>query len=376
MTPFTIGNREIGPGKPCFVVAEISGNHHGKYEEAEELVGAAKEAGADAVKLQTYTPDTITLNSQKEWFVVKGQDRPASWQNQILYALYQEAHTPWDWQPRLKKLADELGILLFSSPFDESAVDFLENMGVPCFKVASYEAIHIPLLQKIASTKKPVIMSIGFASLKEVDLAVKTLKQGGTRQLAILHCATSYAKTPKVETMNLATIADIAERFGLPAGFSDNNAGIVAPVLAVVAGGAAVLEKHFILDRSLQGPDARFSLEPKELKHMVQLIRRAEAGEKHAVLGELGIENVQQAMGKVHYGPANIQEEENKAFRPGVWTRAAIKKGELLSKENIRVARPAGPQGTLMPKDFALALGKRATKDLDCATSLSWELVG
>ncbi|MBU1014880.1 pseudaminic acid synthase [Patescibacteria group bacterium] len=374
-TSFKIGGRGVGRGNPCFVIAELSGNHHQRYEEAVELVRAAVAAGADAVKLQTYTPDTITLNSDKEWFVVGSEgDRPESWQNRTLYDLYQTDHTPWEWQPKLKKFADELGIVLFSSAFDETAVDFLESMGVLCYKIASYEAVHIPLLKKVAGTGKPVVMSIGFASFEEAELAARTLQENGTKDLAVLHCVTSYSDTPKVADMNLRTIRDVAERFGVVSGFSDNNAGITVPVAAAVAGGAKVVEKHLILDRSLGGADARFSIEPAEFKRMVELIRRAEAGEKEVVLKEIGVEDAELAMGKVHYGPANSQEEENKVFRPGVWAKMDIRKGEAFTRENIRVARPTGP-GEIMPKDFEALLGKRASQDIAFATPLSWELV-
>lgn len=369
-----IGERKIGEGNPCFIIAELSGNHHQKYEEAVELIKQAKAAGADAVKLQTYTPDTITLKARNQWFLVGGKDQPEEWKGKSLWDLYQTAYTPWEWQPKLKKVADELGIILFSSPFDETAVDFLEKMDVPCYKVASYEAVHIPLLKKIASKGKPVIMSIGYASLEEADFAVRTLREGKVEDLAVLHCVTSYAVKPAIETMNLKTIADIRERFGVVSGFSDNNAGIEIPVASVVAGGASIIEKHFILDRSLGGPDARFSIEPDEFKRMVELIRRVEAGKKQEVLQELGIENIDAAMGQVFYGPASPQEKENIIFRPGVWANADIKKGEVLTKENIRVARPAGG-AEVMPKDFEKLLGKRASQDISFATPFSWDLV-
>ncbi|MDP2641222.1 MAG: N-acetylneuraminate synthase family protein [Candidatus Yanofskybacteria bacterium] len=371
-----IQNREIGTGHPCFVIAELSGNHHQRYEEAVELIKQAKEVGADAVKLQTYTPETITLNSDREWFVVSSKgDQPDSWKNRTLHDLYATACTPWEWQPKLKRLADELGIILFSSPFDETAVDFLEAMEVPCYKVASYEAVHIPLLRKVASKGKPVIISIGYASLREAEFAVQTLRQGGAGELAVLHCVTSYADTPRVEHMNLRTIQDIAERFSVITGFSDNNGGIEAPVAAVVAGGAKVLEKHFILDRSSGGPDERFSLEPAEFKRMIELIKSAEAGDGDAVLREVGVKDAERAMGAIHYGPASPQERDNIRFRPGVWAKVDIGKGETLTRENIRVARPAGPAGSLMPKDFEKLLGMTAKEDIAFATPLSWNLI-
>jgi len=364
-----IQNRIIGAGQPAFIIAELSGNHHQSYEEAVELVKAAKEAGADAVKLQTYTPDTITLNSAKKPFIVGGKDQPDSWKGNSLYELYQTAYTPWDWQPKLKKLADELGIILFSSPFDDTAVDFLEReVEVPAFKVASYEAVHIPLLKKIAKTGNPVIMSIGFASSEEVSLAVQTLRENGASEIAILHCVTGYADVPNVDAMNLATIADIRERYGVEAGFSDNNGGVEMPVAAVVEGGASLIEKHLILDRQSGGPDARFSVDPAQLKRIAQLIRRAEAGEREAVLHEIGVEQVERAMGKVHYGPASLQEEENKVFRPDtVWAKTDMKKGEkFVLGGNIRVARPT-VYGSIRAKDFESLAGKRVARDIEFA---------
>lgn len=366
----------VGEGQPCFIVAELSGNHHQKYEEAVELIKQAKKAGADAVKLQTYTPE-ITLNSRKKWFVVKAEgDRPEAWVDRSLWELYQTAYTPWEWQPKLKKLADELGIVLFSTPFFESAVDFLEKeVQPPCYKIGAYEAVHIPLLQKVAKTGKPAIISIGFASLEEVDEALRTLRSNGCQDIVALHCITTYSDKPSWEHANLRVITDVSQRFGVIGGFSDNNAGIEIPVVAAVAAGASVLEKHFILDRSLGGPDARFSLEPKEFKYMVELIRRGEKGEREAVLSELSIssEQVEKAMGQVHYGPASPAEEANKEFRPSIWVQKPVKKGELFTLENIRVARPGAG---LLPKHFDGVLGKRATRDIEEATPLTLDLVG
>lgn len=375
MRQISIAGRSIGAGAPAFIIAELSGNHHQKYEEAAELVRQAKAAGADAVKLQTYTPE-ITLNSRKEWFMVKAEgDRPGAWINKSLWELYQTAYTPWEWQPKLKKLADELGIILFSSPFFDSAVDFLEKeVNPPCYKIASYEAVHIPLIRRIAQTGKPVIMSIGFASAEEAELALQTLRENGCKEIAVLHCVTAYSDKPVWENTNLRTIKDIAERFGVVAGFSDNNAGIELPVLAIAVGGACAVEKHLILDRKLMGPDARFSLEPEEFKRMAELIRKAEQGERESALLELGIskEQAEKAMGQVHYGPASPAEEANKEFRPSIWVQKAVKKGELFTAENIRVARPGAG---LLPKHFSEVLGRRASKDIESATPLSWGLV-
>lgn len=350
----TVGKNIIGSGSPCFIVAEVSGNHRQKYEEAVAIIKAAADAGADAVKLQTYTPDTITIDSDKKWFFLGGEDTPELWKKTNLYGLYGTAYTPWEWQPKLKKIAEDLGLILFSTPFDETAVDFLEDMGVACHKVASYEATHIPLLKKIASTGKPVIMSVGFASLPEVEEAVATLRDNGTKELAVLHCVTAYSGHPDPAAMNLRTIADIAERFGVVAGFSDNNAGIEVPI-AAAAMGASIIEKHVTVRRADGGPDARFSLEPEELKEMVQTIRRME-----------------KARGKIHYGPVNETEERFRNMRRSIFVVKDIKKGEKFIPENIRVIRPAYG---LPPKFYESTLGKKASTDIERGTPLANELV-
>lgn len=350
----TIGGRVIGPEHPCFIIAEVSGNHRQKYDEAVEIIKAAAEAGVDAVKLQTYTPDTITIDSDKKWFYLQGKDTPELWKKTNLYGLYQTAYTPWEWQPKLKKVAEDLGIMLFSTPFDETAVDFLEKMEVPCYKVASYEATHIPLLKKIASTGKPVIISVGFASLPEVEEAVAALRENGTKELAVLHCVTAYSGDPDPAAMNLGTIADIAERFGVVAGFSDNNAGIEAPIMAAALG-ASIIEKHVTLRRDAGGPDARFSLEPEELKQMVQTIRHMEA-----------------TRGKVHYGPVTETEERFRNNRRSIFVVKDIKKGEKFTPKNIRVIRPAFG---LPPKFYESTLGKKASTDIERGTPLADDLI-
>lgn len=359
---------------PCFIVIDISSNHHQKYEEAEALVRAAKEAGADAVKLQTYRADTITFKSDKEYFVVRGKDRPDTWNGETLYDLYSKSYTPWEWQPRLKKMADEIGILLFSSPFDDSAVDFLEEkVGVDLYKVASYEAVHIPLLQKVASMKKPVIISIGFANEDEVKLALQTLKNDGASGVVALHCVTSYSDTPKLSEMNLATIDDIRTRFGVMAGFSDNNAGIVVPIIAAVVHKAVVIEKHLTLSRSLGGPDARFSLEPQELREMIMRIRNGEKeGIESALKGIGTLDDVALAKGKPTYGPNSPQEQENKMFRPSIWVKKSIKKGEAYTLQNICIARPFHG---LPPKLFYELIGKKANQDIEAVTPLTADLI-
>lgn len=351
---FMIKRRKIGAGEPTFIVAEISANHRQKYSEAVRLIKAAKAAGADAVKLQTYTPDTITLDSHKSWFLVKGERTPASWKKQSLYELYQKGYMPWQWQPKLKKIAENLGLTLFSTPFDESAVDYLEKMRVPCYKIASYEVTHAPLLKKIARTRKPVIMSVGFANAREISEAVSLLRANGTKKLALLHCVTSYAVQPKLEELNLSVIFDLRSRFNVVSGFSDNNAGIVAPVLAVAAG-ASIIEKHFVLKKQSKSPDAGFSLGPREFKEMVKQIRETE-----------------KARGKIFYGPVNVAERYNIRFRRSIFTTRDIKKGEKFTVRNLRVVRPAFG---LAPKHLDEVLGRRATKDIDKATPLRWNYI-
>ena len=358
-----IGNRKIGENHPVFVVAEISANHHQKYEEAVLLLKAAKEAGADAVKLQTYTPDTITLNSDKEWFRVGGENNPDDWQKKTLYQLYQTAYTPWEWQPKLKKLADELGIPLFSSPFDETAVDFLRRMDVPCYKIASYEVNDFLLLRKVAQTGKPVIISLGYASMEDADFAIRTLRENGAEDIAALHCVTGYETEPDMTNMNLATIKDITDRFSVVGGFSDNNAGIEAPLIAASAG-ASIIEKHLILSRSVGGPDARFSIEPAEFKLLVEKLKKGDYTTDEAVMSS--------ALGRVNYGPASATEEHNKCFRRSLFISKDIKKGERFTPENIRSVRPAFGLHT---KHFDEIMGRTAAADIEFGTPLSWDLI-
>lgn len=361
-----LGNKKIGQGHPVFIIAELSGNHLQDYSRAEKLVRAAAVAGADAVKLQTYTPDTMTIDSDKEWFFVGGKDNPKDWQGQTLYELYKKAMTPWEWHPKLMKLATDLGLVFFSTPFDASAVDFLETLNVPCYKIASYEVTDIPLLKTVASTKKTVIVSVGFATLDEIEEAVKTLRENGTTDLALLHCLTSYGSDSDIVNAYLANIKDLQGRFNVVSGFSDNNAGIQLPVKAVKVG-ALIIEKHLTLSRADGGPDAQFSLEPAEFKEMVRRIR---AGTSPTLLfakeGERGSSN------RVHYGPANEKEEYNKRFRRSIFAVKDIKKGEKLTAENIRVIRPAFG---LQPKLYESILGKTATKDIKRETPLKWEMV-
>jgi len=345
---FAIADRMIGEQHPCYIIAELSGNHNREFERAARLIREAKKAGADAVKLQTYTADTLTIDSDRDFFLIKG----TAWDGKNLYALYQEAHTPWEWQPRLQEIADQEGITLFSTPFDVSAVDFLEGMGVPAYKVASFEIVDLPLLERIGRTGKPVILSTGMATLAEIDEAVRTLRDAGAGGVALLKCASAYPAPP--EAMNLSTIPYLAKAFGVPAGLSDHTLGIAAPV-AAVALGACVIEKHLTLSRSDGGPDSGFSLEPAEFAAMVRAVREAEA-----------------ALGEVRFGPAE-HEEPSRVFRRSLFVVKEVKAGERFTKDNVRSIRPGHG---LAPKHLEAVLGRRATRDIDPGTPLSWDLVG
>jgi len=345
---FKIGKREVGEAQPVFVVAEISGNHNQNFKRAKELVKSACQCGADAVKLQTYTPDTLTIDSSKKWFRVKVN---SAWKGKTLYELYKEAYTPWEWQPKLKKIANSYGIPLFSTPFDETSVDFLEKMGVPAYKIASFEIVDIELLKKVAQTKKPVIISRGMSSLPELKLAVSTLRKYGTPSIAILHCVSSYPAKP--EEMNLATISDIKKRFGVITGLSDHSLSPLVPVVAVALG-ASIIEKHFTLSRADGGSDAAFSLEPEEFKELVKSVRETE-----------------KVIGRVRYG-AGKKESENIVFRRSLFVVKDIKKGEKFTHENIRCIRPGYG---LQPRFLSKALGRKAKKDIKRDTPLNWSLI-
>ena len=253
-----------------YVVAEVSANHNQDFDQAVRIIHAAKAAGADAVKLQTYTPDTITIRSDREYFKIGGG---TLWDGRTLHDLYGDAYTPWEWQPKLKQIADDLGLDLFSSPFDATAVDFLEKMNVAAYKLASFELVDLPLIQKMARTGKPLIISTGMATIEEIEEAMKTARQAGASQIALLKCTSAYPAVP--DEMNLRTIPELARRFEVPIGLSDHTMGITVPVTAVALG-ACVVEKHITLSRSLQGPDSAFSLEPEEFKAMVEAVRIAE----------------------------------------------------------------------------------------------------
>jgi pseudaminic acid synthase len=343
-----VHNRLVGPTHPAYVIAELSANHNQDFAQAVRIIEAAKEAGADAVKLQTYTPDTITIQSQQECFRVGGG---TLWDGRTLYELYGEAYTPWDWQPKLKKVANDLGMDLFSSAFDDTAVDFLENMGVPAHKLASFELVDIPLLRKMARTGKPLIMSTGMASLEEIDEAVAAAREAGATQIALLKCTSAYPAPP--EEMNLKTIPEMARRFHVPVGLSDHTVGVAAPV-AAVALGASILEKHLTLSRSIPGPDSAFSLEPHEFKTMVHSVRVAE-----------------KALGEVHFGLSD-KEQSSRVFRRSLFVVNDMIKGEPFTAASVRSIRPAYGLHT---RHLSEVLGKKAARDIERGTPLSWDLV-
>jgi len=343
-----LGKRRIGQGQPVYLIAEISANHHQDFDQAVKLLQAAREAGADAVKLQTYTPDTMTIDCANAHF----QIGPGTiWAGRNLYELYREAYTPWEWHPRLKEIARDLGLDLFSTPFDESAVNFLEQMGVPAYKIASFELIDLPLLARVAQTKKPIILSTGMATLAEIDEAVRTLRQAGASHLALLKCTSAYPAPP--EEANLHTIPHLAATFGVPVGLSDHTLGIAVPV-AAVALGACIVEKHLTLSRSIPGPDSAFSLEPAEFRDMVQAVRLAE-----------------KSLGKISYEITPAQ-KDSLAFRRSLFVVKDVKRGEKFTQENVRSIRPGfGLHPRYLPEIF----GRSASQDIQRGTPLSWSLV-
>ena len=363
----TIQGRKIGHDYPCFIVAEISANHHQKYDEAIELVKAAARAGVDAVKLQTFTPDSLTIDSDKKWFRVNLSNGPEVWSGKTLYKLYEQAQTPWEWHSELKKLANDNRLILFSTPQDDESVDFLENLDVPAYKIASYELLHIPLLRKVTRTGKPIIVSVGFASLAEIEFAFKTLKDAGTKEIALLHCVTGYTNQPKAKEMNLATIEDLRKRFGVVSGFSYNDGGVDFPVAAAKLG-ASIIEIHVILNRDLGGLDARFSSEPAELAEMVRRIRAFEKnGDRSLNAAE------QKAVGVPHYGPDGKAEGEVRdTFRRSIFVVDDIKAGDVLTTENVRIIRPAYG---ISPIKWDAVLGKKVTNDLEKGTPLSLDYI-
>lgn len=339
-----IAGRSIGAGYPCYIIAELSANHGHSFERALEVVRAAKEAGADAVKLQTYTPDTLTIDCRRPEFMVR---QGSLWEGRNLHDLYAEAYTPWEWQPELKKVAESLGLHCFSTPFDDTAVDFLEGLNVPAHKIASFELVDTQLLKKVAATGKPVIMSTGMASFEEITEAVKTLRSAGCSQLALLKCTSAYPSPP--EEMNLRTIPDLAVSFNLPVGLSDHTLGVVVPVAAATVG-ACIIEKHLTMRRSDGGPDSSFSLEPDEFRSMVESVRTAE-----------------KALGSVSY-EVSPNEKSSWAFRRSLFVVEEMKAGEEFTRENVRSIRP----GYGLPvKELHSVLGRFAKSNISRGTPLS-----
>ena len=343
------GKRRIGQGEPVFVVAELSGNHNGDIGHALRIIDAAADAGADAIKLQTYTPDTITLDSDRPEFVVKSANR--AWRSKTLYQLYREAATPWAWHKKLFAHARKRGLVCFSSPFDTTAVDLLEKLGAPLYKVASFEVVDIPLLERIGRTRKPVIMSRGMATLAELSLAVKTLKKFGTKEIVLLQCVSSYPARPR--DMHLSNIPDLQKRFKVGAGLSDHTMSNDTAV-AAAALGAVVIEKHLTLRRKDGGTDASFSMEPKEFAALVASVRATTA-----------------AVGALSYKLSG-GERENLHFRKSLFAVKDIKKGERFTKNNIRSIRPGNG---MAPKFYHSVLGKRAARDIARATPLHKRLI-
>lgn len=347
MNYITINDRPIGPGHPAYIIAEMSANHNQDFDQAVDIIKAAKAAGADAVKLQTYTPDTLTIDCDNDYFRIAG----TLWEGRNLYALYGEAYTPWEWQPKLKAVADELGMDLFSTPFDATAVTLLEEMEVPAIKVASFETVDLPLLRRIGQTGKPVIMSTGMATLAEIDEAVSTLRDAGCTQLALLKCSSAYPSPPEV--MNLQTIPHLAQAFGVPAGLSDHTLGTTVPV-AAVALGACIIEKHFTTSREIPSADRAFSLEPDEFRAMVDAVRMTE-----------------KALGRVHYG-LNEKEEESRVFRRSLFVVENVAAGEEFTAENVRSIRPGHGLHT---RYLDAVIGRRASRNVQRGTPLHWDLV-
>jgi pseudaminic acid synthase len=332
----------------CFIIAELSANHGGDIEIAKETVRAAKRAGADAIKLQTYTADTITLNVKSDLFKI---NQGTAWDGQYLYDLYKSASLPWEWHKELYDLAKSEGLICFSSPFDKTAVDFLEDLNTPLYKVASFEITDIPLIEYIASKQKPIIISTGIATLEDIELAIAACKKMGNEDITILKCTSAYPAAP--EDANLLTIPDISERFGVKSGLSDHTMGTEAPVVAVALG-AKIIEKHFILDKKIGGADAHFSLDEQEFTEMVKAVRLTE-----------------KLMGKIDYEMTE-KKESSRTFSRSLFICKDVEKGEVITDENIKSVRP---NSGLHPKYFNKVVGKTFAKSVIKGTPLSFDII-
>lgn len=343
-----IANKTIGSGHPPFVIAEMSGNHNQSIERALEIVEAAAKSGAHAIKIQTYTPDTMTLDLNEREFHIS--DANSLWFGRSLYDLYGEAYTPWDWHKAIFDKAKSLGIIAFSTPFDATSVDFLESLDVPCYKIASFENTDIPLIRKVAATGKPMIISTGMATVAEIDETVREARAAGCKDLILLKCTSTYPASP--ENTNILTIPHMRELFGCEVGLSDHTMGIGVSV-ASVALGASVIEKHFTLNRADGGVDSTFSMEPAEMHQLVVETERA-----------------WQSLGGVNYG-ATLSEEKSKVFRRSLYVVKDMKAGETFNEDNVRAIRPGFG---LPPKHLDIVLGRKARVDLFMGTALSWDL--
>ena len=360
MSAFKIKNRMVGDGYPAYIIAEMSANHAGSMERAKEIIREAKRCGADCIKIQTYTPDTLTIDCHNKYFQVEN----GTWEGENLYSLYGKAYTPWEWQQELKEEADRVGIDFLSTPFDTTSVDFLEEIGLEFYKIASFEMIDLPLLRYIASKGKPIIMSTGMSTLEEIKESVEAIKACGNDQIALLKCSSAYPALP--EQMNLRTIVDLKERFDLPIGLSDHSMGHMSATTAVTLG-ANIIEKHFCLGREIENPDASFSMTPAEFKEMVDAVRQVEA-----------------ALGKVFYGVAP-QEESSMVFRRSIFVVEDVKAGERLTEKNTRIIRPGygvkpkyiedvlGMSSKIREADSIA--GMKVNRDIERGTPFTFDLV-
>ena len=344
-----ISNIQIGLDHKPFIIAEMSGNHNQSLDRALDIVEAAAASGAHALKLQTYTADTITLDVSEGEFLIN--DKESLWKGKSLYELYQEAHTPWEWHEPIMQRAKELGMLCFSTPFDDTAVDFLKGLDVPAYKIASFENTHLPLIKKVSAIGKPMIISTGMATIAELDETVRTIRAVGCEQFVLLKCTSAYPASP--ENSNLLTIPHMRELFNCEVGLSDHTMGLGTAV-AAVAHGATVIEKHFTLNRSDGGVDSAFSLEPDEMQQLV-----------------IETERAWQSLGKVTYGPTEAEKESLK-FRRSLYIAKDMKKGDVLNERNLRIVRPGLG---LPPKYFDILIGKRVNKDVKKGTRMSWEIL-
>lgn len=347
-TTIKIEERLVGPGNPTFIIAEMSANHNHDIENAIKIIEAANSSGADAIKLQTYTPDTLTIASDKPYFKVTGG---TPWDGLSLYELYDKAYTPWEWHAQLKAVADDLGLIFFSTPFDFTAVDFLEELDVPCWKVASFELVDIPLIERIAATGKPMILSTGMASLAEIDEAITAIRKVGNVDVALLKCTSAYPAPP--ESMNLKTIPHLSQAFQVPVGLSDHTLGVAVPI-AAVSQSACIIEKHITLSAGNSSPDSAFSLDPAAFREMVDAVRTAE-----------------KAIGEVSYETSNVEKKSN-IFRRSLFFVENLRKGDTINPENLRSIRPGYG---LAPKYYYDLLGRQVAKDIERGTPASWDLI-